>query len=47
MLRREHLDQIGVRALTLTLNVIQHARGAPTRWTAAAAIPTGADHLQQ
>jgi SAM-dependent methyltransferase len=39
ILRRDHLEDIGVRGLRLTLNVIQHCSEAPTGWTAAADIP--------
>jgi SAM-dependent methyltransferase len=38
MLRREHLEAMGIRGLRIALNIVQHAAEAPTGWTAAVDI---------
>jgi SAM-dependent methyltransferase len=38
MLRREHLEAMGIRGLHIAINILQHAAEAPTGWTAAVDI---------
>jgi len=38
MLRREHLEAMGVRGLRVAINVLQHGAESPTGWTAAVDI---------
>ncbi|HVN27653.1 MAG TPA: methyltransferase, partial [Candidatus Binataceae bacterium] len=38
ILRREHLDSMGIRGLRVAINVLQHSAEPPTGWTAAVDI---------
>ncbi len=38
LMRREHLEAMGIRGLRVAINILQHAAGPPTGWTSAVDI---------